>query len=107
MRSSISFLFTKLKIYLFVSARPTSGNLTMVCVKCSKYTVNYFFFVVLSLSDLSYDAINFLNVAQKSEVSDFFLFKMVEEVDSNGDGVCDSEAILSSSSSSCSSGTSS
>jgi len=64
---------------------------------------------VLSLTGLSRDAINFLNVVHKSEVSDFFfLFETVEEVDSDGDGVCDSKAISSSSSSSSrSSGTSS
>jgi len=109
MRSSISFLFTKLKISPFVSASSTSGNLAMVCAMSSKNTVNCFFFVVFSLSDLSHDAINFVNVAHKSEESDFFLFETVEEVDSDGDGVCDSEAIstLSSSSSLHSSYTSS
>jgi hypothetical protein len=110
-----------LKISLFVSARSTSGNLTMVCAMSSKNIANCFFFVMLSLSDLSCDAMNFLNVAHKSEVSwlaatasvgnlalthasgsskqdFFFLFETVEEVDSDADGACDSEAISSSSS---------
>jgi hypothetical protein len=96
-------------------------------VQClQKSIVSCFYFVVLSLSDLCRDAMNFLNVAHKSEVSllaatasvgdlalthasggskqDFlFLFETVEEVDSDGDGICDSEAISSSSSSSPSS----
>jgi len=101
-RSSISFLFTKLKIHLFVSARSTSGNVTMVWAMSSKNTVNCFFFVELTLSDLSRDAINLVNVVHKSEVSGFFLFETVEEVDSDGDGVCDSEAISLSSSLCCS-----
>jgi len=95
MRSSISFLFTKLKNSLFVSARSTSGNVAMVWAMSSKNTVNCFFFVELSLSDLSRDAINLANVVLKSEVSGFFLFETVEEVDSDGDGVCDSAAISS------------
>jgi hypothetical protein len=101
-------------------------------VQClQKNIVNCFFFVVLPLFDVSRDEMNFLNVVHKSEVpllaatasvgdlalthasgsskqDYYFLFETVEEVDSDGDGVCDSEAISSSSSSSLrSSGTSS
>ena len=54
-RNSISFLFTKLKIYVLVSASSTSGNLAMVCAMSSKDSVNCFFFVVFSLYDLSRD----------------------------------------------------
>ena len=67
----------------------------MVWAMSSKNTVNCFFFVELTLSDLSRDAINLVNVVHKSEVSGFFLFETVEEVDSDGDGVCDSEAMSS------------
>jgi hypothetical protein len=111
-----------LKISFFVSARSTWGNLTMVCEMSSKKYCQLLF-LYCAFTDLSRDAMNLLNVAHKSEVSliaatasvgdlalthasgsskqdFFFLFEMVEEVDSDGDGVCDLEAISSSSSSS-------
>ena len=90
---------------LFVSARSTSGDVAMVWAMSSKNAVNCFFFVELSLSDLSRDAINLVNVVHKSEVSGFFffIFETVQEVDSDGDGVCDSKTVSSSSSSSSSS----
>ena len=48
--------------------------------------------VMPSLSDLTRDAVNLVNITHYSEVSEFFfLFETVEEVDGDGDGVCDSE----------------
>jgi hypothetical protein len=44
-----------------------------------------------SLSDLSWEAINLVNVSYKTEVSDVFRFETFHEADSDGDDVFLSE----------------